>query len=55
LNVGAVQAMQAAEMPPTAAQMQACNQQQTDYAALMSKWSALKTKINGPGAGAAKK
>ncbi len=53
-NVGAVQAMQASEMPPTAAQLEACTQQQADYATLMAKWTALKAKINGPAAGAKK-
>ena len=58
--VAAVQGMQGSEMPPTAAQLQAVTQQQTAYAALMAKWTALKAKVNGPpappaaGRGAAK-
>jgi hypothetical protein len=36
--------MQASEMPPTAAELQACGQQQAAYAAVMAKWAALKTK-----------
>jgi hypothetical protein len=48
--VGAVQAMQGSEMPPTAAQLLACNQQQAAYSALMAKWAALKAKVN-PAAG----
>jgi hypothetical protein len=47
--VAAVQGMQASEMPPTAAQIQACSQQEAAYTALMAKWAALKAKINGPG------
>ena len=54
--VGAVQAMQGSEMPPTAAQLEACSQQETAYSTLMSKWSALKAKANGaPAPAAAKK
>jgi hypothetical protein len=58
--VAAVQGMQGSEMPPTAAQLQACSQQQTAYTALMTKWTALKAKVSGPvapvaaGRGAAK-
>jgi hypothetical protein len=40
-------------MPPTAAQLQACTQQDAAYAALMAKWSALKAKVNPPKAPAA--
>jgi photosystem II stability/assembly factor-like uncharacterized protein len=47
--VAAVQAMQGAEMPPTAAQLQACSQQEAAYTALMGKWSALKAKVSGAG------
>ena len=36
-------------MEPTAAEIQACNQQQMAYNALMAKWTVLKTRINGPG------
>ena len=56
--VAAAQAMQGSEMPPTAAQLEACSQQQAAYTALMAKWAALKAKVNGPaapaGRGAAK-
>jgi hypothetical protein len=47
--VNAVMGMQASEMPPTAAQIQACSQQEAAYTALMAKWAALKGKVNGPG------
>jgi photosystem II stability/assembly factor-like uncharacterized protein len=40
--VGAVQGMQAAEMPPTAAELQACAKEEAAYAALMAKWNSLK-------------
>ncbi|HLK62085.1 MAG TPA: hypothetical protein VKU19_01500 [Bryobacteraceae bacterium] len=45
--VGAVQGMQGSEMPPTAAQLQACSQQEAAYAALMAKWAGLKAKAGG--------
>jgi len=45
--VGAAMGMQGSEMPPTAAQIQACSQQQTAYAGVMAKWAALKAKVNG--------
>jgi hypothetical protein len=45
--VGAVQGMQGSEMAPTAAQLQACTQQEAAYAALMAKWAALKAKAGG--------
>ena len=48
--VGTVMSMQGSEMPPTAAQLQACNQQEAAYTALMAKWAALKAKVNGPAA-----
>jgi hypothetical protein len=48
--IGAVQAMQGSEMPPTAAQLLACNQQQAAYSAMMAKWAALKAKASGPAA-----
>jgi photosystem II stability/assembly factor-like uncharacterized protein len=51
--IGAVQAMQGAEMAPTAAQLVACNQQQAAYSALMTKWAALKAKASGQAAPAA--
>jgi photosystem II stability/assembly factor-like uncharacterized protein len=43
--VGAVMSMQAAEMPPTALELEACGKQQRVYAALMAKWTALKVKL----------
>jgi photosystem II stability/assembly factor-like uncharacterized protein len=46
-NVGAAQALQASEMPPTLAEIQACTQQQAAFATLMAKWTALKAKVNG--------
>jgi hypothetical protein len=51
--VGAVQGMQGAEMAPTAAQLQACAQQEAAYTALMAKWAALKAKANPPATTAA--
>ena len=45
--VGAVQAMQAAEMAPTAAQLQAVTQEQQAYTELMAKWNALRVKASG--------
>jgi photosystem II stability/assembly factor-like uncharacterized protein len=51
--VSAAQGMQGSEMPPTAAQIQACAEQQAAYTALMAKWTALKTRVNGPAAPAA--
>ena len=53
--VGAVMAMQASEMRPTATELQACSQQDAHYASLMAKWSAVKAKANGAPAPAAKK
>ena len=50
--VGAVMAMQSAEMPPTAAQLQACSQQAAAYTSLMAKWAALKAKVSGAAASA---
>jgi len=40
--IGSVMSMQGAEMPPTAAELAACAKQESAYAALMAKWSALK-------------
>ncbi len=48
--MAAVMGMQVAEMPPTAAQLQACARQDAAYTALMAKWTALKAKVNGPAA-----
>jgi len=46
--IAAVMSMQASEMPPTADQIEACNQQEAHYTALMAKWAALKARVNGP-------
>jgi hypothetical protein len=46
--MAAVMPMQSSELPPTAAQLEACAQQDTAYTALMAKWAALKTKVSGP-------
>jgi hypothetical protein len=43
--VAAVMPMQGSEMPPTAAELQACKKQEAAYAALMAKWSVLKKGI----------
>jgi hypothetical protein len=40
--IGSVMSMQAAEMPPTAAELAACAKQEAAYGVLMAKWSALK-------------
>ena len=45
--VASVQGMQAAEMAPTAAQLQAVNQEEAAYASVMAKWAALKAKASG--------
>jgi photosystem II stability/assembly factor-like uncharacterized protein len=44
--VASLTAMQAAEMPPTAAQLTACATQEAAYTALMTKWTALKAAAN---------
>jgi len=46
--VASVMGMQGSELPPTAAALEACAQQEASYTALMTKWSALKAKVNGP-------
>jgi hypothetical protein len=38
--------MQAAEMPPTLAELDACTKQEAAYTAVMAKWSALKAAAN---------
>ena len=57
--VAAVQPMQSSEMPPTAAQLEACHKAETDYSAVMAKWTAVKAKTAPPasatGGGAAAK
>jgi hypothetical protein len=40
--VGSVMPMQAADMPPTAAELAVCAKQQAAYTALVVKWAALK-------------
>ena len=50
--IAAIQPMQAAEMPPTAAQLAACNQAQATYGAVMAKWAALRAKAGGQTASA---
>jgi photosystem II stability/assembly factor-like uncharacterized protein len=50
--VAAAMTMQGSELPPTAAQIQACNQQEANYTALMARWAALKAKVNPPAAAA---
>jgi hypothetical protein len=55
--VAAVMPMQSSDMAPTAAQLQACSQQEAAYSALMAKWAALKARVSGaaaPGQGGAK-
>jgi len=44
LLIGAVMPMQASEMPPTAAQLQACAREEAAYTSVMAKWTALKAK-----------
>jgi photosystem II stability/assembly factor-like uncharacterized protein len=44
--VASLTGMQAAEMPPTAAELEACTKQEAAYAALMAKWSGLKLAAN---------
>jgi photosystem II stability/assembly factor-like uncharacterized protein len=44
--VGAVMPMQASEMPPTAAQLRACEEQEAAYTGLMAHWTALKAKLS---------
>ncbi len=43
--VGAVQGMQAAEMPPTDAELKSCAKEEAAYTALMAKWAALKASV----------
>jgi hypothetical protein len=53
--VAAAMSMQGAEMPPTAAQLEACTLEQAAFSAVMSKWAALKARVNPPAAPAAAK
>ena len=55
LVVAAVQAMQGSEMPPTAAELHACSQEEAAYNTVMAKWSALKAKASAGAAPAARK
>jgi hypothetical protein len=43
--VAAAMAMQGSEMPPTAAELEACKKQQAAYTTLMAKWTALKATL----------
>ena len=36
-------------MPPTAAQLKACQDRQAEFTALMAKWNALKLKLKAAG------
>jgi photosystem II stability/assembly factor-like uncharacterized protein len=45
--IASVMTMQASDMPPTAAQLEACKKQESAYNALVSKWLALKATANG--------
>jgi hypothetical protein len=47
--VTAALAMQGSEMPPTAAQVNACQQREAEYAALMAKWTALNVRLKAAG------
>ncbi|MGD1092880.1 MAG: glycoside hydrolase [Bryobacteraceae bacterium] len=46
--IGSVMPMQAAEMPPTASELATCEKQLAAYAALMARWTALKTEAAKP-------
>jgi photosystem II stability/assembly factor-like uncharacterized protein len=48
--VAAAMSMQGSELPPTAAELEACTAQEAAYTGLMAKWSALKASSNGPAA-----
>ena len=48
--VAAAMAIQSSEMPPTAAQLQACSRQTAAYHGLMASWAVLRAKINPPAA-----
>jgi photosystem II stability/assembly factor-like uncharacterized protein len=49
--IAAVMSMQATEMPPTDAQLEACKKQESEYTALIAKWSALKAGVSGASPG----
>jgi hypothetical protein len=46
--VAGIMSMQGSEMPPTAAQLEACATSEAAYARLMTKWSALRASVNRP-------
>jgi hypothetical protein len=46
--IAAAMGMQGSEMPPTAAQLEACRAAETAYTNLLQKLSALKARVNGP-------
>jgi hypothetical protein len=48
--VAAAMAIQSSEMPPTAAQLQACSRQNAAFHGLMASWTVLKSKVNPPAA-----
>jgi hypothetical protein len=48
--VAAAMAMQSSEMPPTAAQLEACSRQNAAFHGLMASWAVLRAKINPPAA-----
>ncbi|MEZ5318391.1 MAG: hypothetical protein R2752_13405 [Vicinamibacterales bacterium] len=47
--VGAAMPMQDAEMPPTAAQLDACRAELAEYNRLMTRWNALKARVKAAG------
>jgi photosystem II stability/assembly factor-like uncharacterized protein len=49
--VAAAMSMQSSEMPPTATQLEACKNRESEYAAVMAKWSTLKTSVSGAASG----
>jgi hypothetical protein len=48
--VASVMPMQSSELPPTATQLAAATNAQSDYTAVMAKWAAIKAKANPPAA-----
>jgi len=48
--IAAVMGMQASEMPPTAAELQSCSQEQAAFQSVMAKWAALRAKAAAPAA-----
>jgi hypothetical protein len=49
--IASVMGMQGSEMPPTATALQACSREEAAYTSLMAKWSAVKARVGGTGAG----